>query len=45
MNTSELETLIRTILSEQLTPAQTDAPRDKCGYSGAINHGHTCCHM
>lgn len=22
-----------------------DAPRDKCGHSGAINHGHTCCHM
>lgn len=24
---------------------QGDAPRDKCGYSGAINHGHTCCYM
>lgn len=24
---------------------QPDAPRDKCGHSGAINHGHTCCHM
>lgn len=22
-----------------------DAPRDKCGHSGAINHGHTCCYM
>ncbi|HBV0922750.1 TPA: hypothetical protein MDN70_005393 [Klebsiella pneumoniae] len=25
--------------------AQIDAPRDKCGHSGAINHGHTCCRM
>lgn len=22
-----------------------DAPRDKCGHSGAINHGHACCYM
>ena len=22
-----------------------DAPRDKCGNSGAINHGHTCCYI
>lgn len=24
---------------------KVDAPRDKCGHSGAINHGHTCCYM
>ncbi|MBA7844187.1 hypothetical protein HV205_06855 [Klebsiella sp. RHBSTW-00465] len=23
----------------------TDAPRDKCGHFGAINHGHTRCYM
>lgn len=29
-----------------LTPTtEGDAPRDKCGHSGAINHGHTCCYM
>lgn len=28
-----------------LISTHADAPRDKCGHSGAINHGHTCCYM
>lgn len=28
-----------------VTAGPGDAPRDKCGYSGAINHGHTFCYM
>lgn len=28
-----------------LVASHHDAPRDKCGYSGAINHGHTFCYM
>ena len=37
MNTSELETLIRTILSEQLTPAQTPNPAQGKGIFQSVS--------
>lgn len=33
------------ISTQQYSYIIADAPRDKCGHSGAINHGHTCCRM
>lgn len=43
------ENLLRcaaTFLRDHRSPQiHNDAPRDKCGHSGAINHGHTCCYM
>lgn len=36
--------IIHPALKERSTTL-ADAPRDKCGHSGAINHGHTCCYM
>ena len=45
MNTSELETLIRTILSEQLTPAQTPNPAQGKGIFQSVSEAIDAAHQ
>lgn len=44
-NSERAQRLARKFPCWTLDNHQADAPRDKCGHSGAINHGHTCCRM